>query len=85
MALERLIKNETQENLAPSRVLAIDPSGVKIQIQVRDTTCWAACDSSQAATIKVGDEILVGRSGDSYYLVGKYHKILPTQTTLLEV
>jgi len=85
MALERLIKKESPETLAPSRVLDIDIPSRKIQIQLRDTTVWAACDPSLAASLAVGDDVLAGRSGSTHYLVGKVPKTTPTQTSLMEV
>lgn len=85
MALERLIRKESPETLAPSRVLAIDIPNRKIQVQLRDTTVWAACDASLAGSLAIGDDVLAGRSGSTHYLVGKVPKTTPTRTTLLEV
>lgn len=85
MALERLIKKESPETLAPSRVLAVDMPNRKVQIQLRDTTVWAACDPSLASSLAVGDDVLAGRSSSTHYLVGKVPKTTPTQTSLLEV
>jgi hypothetical protein len=85
MALERLIRKETPESLAPARILALDLPHSIVQIQLRDTTIWAACDPSLASSLSVGDDVLAGRSGSTHYLVGKVPKTTPTQTTLLEV
>lgn len=85
MALERLIRKEGAETLAPSTVLAIDIPNRKIQVQLRDTTVWAACDPTLAASLEVGDDVLAGRSGSTHYLVSKVPKTTPSQTTLMEV
>lgn len=85
MALERLIRKESPETLAPSRVLAIDVPNRKIQLQLRDTTVWAACDPTLASSLTIGDDVLAGRSGSNHYLVGKVPKTTPSQTTLIEV
>jgi hypothetical protein len=85
MALERLIKKESPETLAPSRILAIDIPNRKIQVQLRDTTVWAACDVSLAGSLAIGDDVLVGRSGSTHYLVGRVPKTTPSQTILMEV
>ena len=85
MALERLIKKEAPENLAPARIVAIDTPNRKVQVQLRDTILWAACDPALAETLAIGDDVLIGRSSSSHYLVGKVPKTTPTQTTLLEV
>lgn len=85
MALERLIKRETPENLAAAKILQIDIPNRKVELQLRGSTLCAAYDPSSVSSLSVGDDILVGRTGSSYYLVGKVPKTTPTQTTLLEV
>lgn len=85
MALERLIRKESPETLAPSRVLAIDVPNRKVQIQLRNTTVWAACDASLAGSLTIGDDVLAGRSGSTHYLMGKVPRTTPSQTTLMEV
>lgn len=85
MALERLIKKEAPENLSPARILAVDLPNRKVQVQLRDTILWAACDPAMAASLDVGLDVLVGRSSSSHYLVGKVPRTTPGRTTLLEV
>lgn len=85
MALERLIRKESPETLAPARILAIDIANRKIQGQLRDTTVWAACDASLAGSLAIGDDVLFGRSGTTHFLVNKVPKTSPTQTVLMEV